>query len=145
MVICCRIRRRTAGANQFGATGGESRATPDKRRLSCIPNPAWPARQFLFFCMLAPDSIHEFIEAPANLGGGAQFLLKLYRRLELAVAIGHILITLFRMGWAGLRRQDLGRISIVRRERTTTGDTGTATARVSKRPTHRSVACLRAR
>src|SRR5215510_11751625 len=73
VVICCRIRRRTAGANQFGATGGESSATPDKQRLPCISNPAWPARQFLFFCMLAPDSIHEFIEAPANLGGERNF------------------------------------------------------------------------
>src|SRR5215510_269699 len=27
VVICCRIRRRTAGANQFDATGGESLAT----------------------------------------------------------------------------------------------------------------------
>ena len=51
--------------------------------------------------MLAPDSIHEFIEAPANLGVGARFLLKLYWRLELAVGIAHIPITPFCMGEAG--------------------------------------------
>jgi hypothetical protein len=51
--------------------------------------------------MLAPDSIHEFIEAPANLGGGTQFLLKLYWRLELAVGIAHFPIIPFCMGEAG--------------------------------------------
>jgi hypothetical protein len=51
-------------------------------------------------------------------------LLKLYCRLELAVVIVHIPITAFCMGGAGRWRQDLGRISIVCGERTTTGDTG---------------------
>jgi hypothetical protein len=53
--------------------------------------------------MLAPDSIHERIEAPANLGGRARFLLKLYWRLELAVGIAYFPIIPFCMGEAGRR------------------------------------------
>jgi hypothetical protein len=58
--------------------------------------------------MLAPDSIHEFIEAPVNSGVGTRFLLKLYWRLELAVWITYFLITPFCMGEAGRRSQELG-------------------------------------
>src|SRR5262245_66487539 len=90
--------------------------------------------------MLAPDSIHEFIEAPANLGGGTQFLLKLYWRLKLAVGIAHFLITALCMGGAVPPLRDLR--SVRYRERSRPGGMDPVATAPASRPlvslSHRS-------